>query len=229
MRLRVTSHIPVLIAVIAFLAAACTDGPPTSVTDASAPNFSHKPGHNPGGGGGGKLESTPLVVTHNDSLGDKVTSDGRGSYVHGDCGVRADFPLSGTGDVTMDPDAKRVGKKERDSCGGGARFITLAFDDPAGVTPKGPVLEGGFFMNVNAVESVTASADDPALREALFHSSHCRLEFGAMPGSDSVQVWRIDAGTWGVRTQDPPNDVAGCADGVRSYYMPFGVTVTLKQ
>jgi hypothetical protein len=39
--------------VIAFLAAACTDGPPTSVTDASAPNFSHKPGHNPGGGGGG--------------------------------------------------------------------------------------------------------------------------------------------------------------------------------
>jgi hypothetical protein len=197
---------------------ACADGP-TGLEENSGPLLKK-------GGGGGKPESTPLVVTFHEYTGDRILSDGRGAYEHQVCGVRADFPLSGSGDVTMDPDYKRVGKKERETCGG-ARWLTTDFTNSVDDVEPGPVLYEGTFMVINEVETVTVDSG-PVLRSAMFMVNYyCRLEFGAVPGSNMVEVSKNTDGTWTVRTQAFPNDVGYCADGVRGYHMPFEATISL--
>jgi hypothetical protein len=58
---------------------------------------------------------------------------------------------------------------------------------------------------------------------------HCRLWFGEIAESNLVEVSKNANGTWTVRTQAHPNDVAYCDDGVRGYHMPFELTVGLLE
>ncbi len=237
MRLRTTSHIPVLIAVTAFLAAACTDGPPTSVTDASAPNFSHKPGHNPGGGGGGKPGSgdPPITVTFSDNETDNISSDGRGTYADG-CNVSAKFNLE---DAILNLKG-RIKKQDQASCGD-PRRILVDFTDRVSGSPPSPQdgTDGmeGTFMNVDHVEMVTGTESSTA----TFHVPGCGmgLRFNSteqvseeFPVND-VEVTQNSDGTWTVKTL-PGEDVAVCVPSVqgeerRYYHMPFSLTVALEQ
>ena len=211
-----------LLTAICMLGIACTEAPTTP--EGLAPNFDHKPGHKLRRG---KQESTPLVIEFRDADGDKVVSDGRfgNSYSHDECGVRADFPPSGSGDATFDADASPVKGNERKTCGD-PRFITLRLDDPVDAGMPRTILSEGAFMNVDGVEFVTG----PELKMTVFHTSFCSLYFNPNrgPGSNLVWVTKVAEGNWTVETQAPPNNVAFCADGERGYRMTFAITVTLK-
>ena len=180
--------------------------------------------------GGGPTESTPLQITFRDLTGDKIVSDGGGTYVHDVCGVRADFPPSGTGDVTFDAGDGRLKGQDKKTCDA-PRFITLVLDDPVDGTDPAGTISKGVFMAVDSVESVTA-ADGIVLKTAQFNAL-CRLELGEVPGSNKVQVTRIAEDEWEIETQPFPNDVAVCGvsddDGsVRAFHLPFHITVQLK-
>ena len=255
MRPRVNLPTPALIAAIGFLAAACTDELPTSVTDASAPNFGHKPNHNPGGDGGGPPEGDQrITVTFEDRAGDNIRSDGRVIddngrviYVHEVCGVFATFNIR---DARMVTDNQKIRPKDATVCGGrDARFVEVEFssDDLVVGSPRRLELENtvveGHFFKVNEIELMIAGTDKlvsavvhlPACGHGLRFSSNRTDQDGLGIAVNDVLVTRNTDGTWTARAE-PPNDVAVCIPDEhdkdplpRTYWhMPFEVTVAFK-
>ncbi len=237
MGLRATLTVPLLIAAIGSLAAACADGPPTSVTDVSAPSFSHKPGHNPGGGGGGPPAGDPAIKIEFRDVADNIRSDNHATfgrvYDDGVCNVDATFNV---GDARLFLKGK-INKKERATCGD-PRRIQVDFSDPVDGSQSGGTVEATFFK-VDGVEQVT-ELEGTVLQTAVIGGAGCahQLPFDPVADdeSDAVEVTQNTNGTWTVRTQPYPDNVAVCIPDEtkanpppRSYYhMPFEVTVTLK-
>ena len=249
MRPHPTSTLPMLIAAIAFLAAACTDGTPTSVTDASAPNFGHKPNHNPGGDGGDPpAGDPPITVTFLNEANSNVRSDNRGPYVDGECGVMATFNLQ---DARLVPDNRKIKPNDAGNCGGrDPRFVAFEFrsEDLVAGSPRREELEdtgvrAAHGFKVNEVELVTGT-DQP--RAAVVHGPGCAhsLRFSSnrtdqdglnIAVNDVLVTYNDGNNTWTVRAE-PPNDVAVCIPDEdrkdpppRTYWhMPFEVTVALK-
>ena len=225
----------------AVLAAACSDTSPTSVPHASAPTLHHRPGHGGGDDGGGKPNFGPAItIEFRDDLADNIGSDGRGTYVDRECGVSATFNLN---DARLDPDANKIGPKERAACGGrDPRKVMVAFTDPVGGSQPGGrdgSTVGANFFKANEVEFVT-EADGTVDRTLWIHGAGCAHGLRFSPGSDSesdaVEVTKNPDGTWIVRTKPSPDNVAVCIPDEdkanappRSYYhMPFRITVRLK-
>ena len=228
-----------VVGLAALLGVACTEGPPTSVPDGDAPRFSHKPGHDPDGGG--MPEGDPsITLEFVDDAANNIQSDARGQDVDGECGVQATFNLT---DARLDPAAKKIHPRDAGVCGGrDARKVRVAFTDRMDGSPPngqdGNTVDAGFFK-VNEVEQVT-EADGTVARTVVVHGPGCALGVRFNPNldaeSDAVEVTKNADGTWTVRTKPFPDNVAVCLpdEGApnpppRSYYhMPFEVTVQLQ-
>lgn len=223
MRHYATSRTLVCICAIGFIGLACSELPTDPPGEPEISQFAKG-----GGKGGNQPERIPLRITFRDGTDDKISSDSRldpATYVHGECGVRADFPPSGSGDATFDADLSRIKKNEDARCAGrDPRFIVLELDDPVDGTPVGPTLSEGAFMNVIDLQSVTATG----FRRAVFHTSFCSLRYFPTLGGNQLLVTRLGANTWTAETQAFPNDVAYCLDGERGFHVPFKITVSLK-
>ncbi len=220
-----------LLTVISMLGIACTEGPTDSAGELTGPEFAK--------GGKRKPAGDPSITVTFADPGNNVTSDGRGSYVDGECGVKATFNIN---DARLDPDAKKINPKNQGSCGGrDPRKVMVAFTDLVGGSQPGGRVEntvGANFFKVNVMEQVTV-ADETVLRTAVIHGAGCahglRFNLTQESDSDEVEVTKNDDGTWTVAAE-APNDVAVCIpdeDGAnpppRSYYhMSFSITVTLN-
>ncbi len=234
-RTRLLRATPVLLGSL-FLWTACDATAPSSdSSNPLAPEFSHKPGHNPGGGGGGGGGGEPspsTVVTFADRAGDNIRSDLGGSYTDGTCGVVADFNLT---DARLDPDGQYRGKDKR-KCGD-PRALVFEWDQPddGGATKVTRV--DGIFMNIDGVESETGV---DMLHDGQFNVCN-RLIFNPDDsgepnnGSNRLLVSFDDGGnadpaddTWTVRTQPFPNDKGYCVGDDRLWHMPFELTVERK-
>ena len=67
----------------------------------------------------GPVKEIPVIMTFGDAFGDRIMSDGGGSYIHGVNGVRAVFDASGDADLDTQPAGSR-----------GNRTLFLDFTDP---------------------------------------------------------------------------------------------------
>jgi hypothetical protein len=201
---------------LAFAFAACQDEGPTVPTDDAL--FAK-------GGDKGKPDKfqwVPLSVTFRDDGTDGITSDGRGPYEHEVCGVRAGFPPNPGGDAIMGTERWPIKPKDSEKCGGrDPRWITMDLGDD-GIWPAN-------FVNVDSVQAIT-EGDGVVERKAVFLiKDFCTLWFDkeTYPGSSNVEVWQNPDGTW--TAQSWGSHVAYCKDGVRSYYLPFGLMVSLME
>ncbi len=222
-----------LLTAICTLGIACTEAPTDSAAELTGPEFAKREKGKPAG-------DPPITVTFTNSTGDNITSDGGGSYVDGECGVKATFNIN---DARLDPDAKKINPKNQRSCGGrDPRKVMVAFTGPVGGSQPGGRDDntvGATFFKVNEMEQVTV-ADGTVERTAVIHGAGCahglRFNLNQDSNSDEVEVTKNDDGTWTVATQPSPNDVAVCIpdedknpDELRSYYhMSFEITVTLN-
>ncbi len=221
-----------LLTAICMLGIACTEGPTDSAGELTGPEFAK--------GGKRKPAGDPSITVTFADPGNNVTSDGRGSYVDGECGVKATFNIN---DARLDPDAKKINPKNQGSCGGrDPRKVMVAFTDLVGGSQPGGrdgSTVGANFFKVNEMEQVTL-AHGTVLRTAVIHGAGCahglRFNLNQDSNSDEVEVTKNTDGTWTVATKPSPDDVAVCIpdedknpDELRSYYhMPFSITVRLK-
>ncbi len=218
--MKLKPHLAVLL--LAAFAVSCDQGAPTVPSD--DPLLAKG-----GNKGSGKPEWVPLSVTFRDYGSDLITSDGRGPYEHQVCGVRAGFPPNPGGDAIMGTERWPIKPKDSERClGRDPRWISMDLTDPDGDTEPGGILPGNF-VNVDSVQAITFD-DGVVLRKAVFLiKDFCTLWFDEERHSSSskVEVWQNPDGTWTVQTRDP--HVAYCNDGVRGYYLPFGITVSLLE
>ncbi len=221
-----------LLTAICMLGIACTEGPTVPAGELTGPELAK-------GGKGGKGKPAgdpPITVTVTDRAGDNIRSDGGGSYVDGECGVKATFNLQ---DARLDPDAKKIRRNDEVACGGRqARSVKVSLTQPTGDSPPHSLdgtTQDGVFFKVNEVEHVT-EAEGTVQRTAVIHGPFgCALGLRFNPKLDSksnvVDVTQNDDGTWTVATRPAPNDVAVCLTNEaprRYYHLPFSVTVTLN-
>jgi hypothetical protein len=221
-----------LLTAICVLGIACSDAPTDSLAELTGPQLAK------GGNKGPPAGDPSITATFADGEGDNITSDGRGSYVDGVCNVGATFNLE---------DARLylkggVKRKDQATCGDPRRFL-VDFTDRVPGSPLSPqdgnVGVEGSFMNVDHVEMVT-EADGLVSRTATFHTPGCGLglKFNSTQSTtdfpvNDVGVKQNPDGTWTVKTQPFPNDVAVCipseqGEERRYYHMPFSLTISLK-
>ena len=221
-----------LLTAICVLGIACTEGPTDSAAELTGPEFAK-------GGNKGPPPSgdRPITVEFGDDTGDKIRSDGRGTYADG-CNVSARFNLN---DAILNLKG-RIKKKDEATCGD-PRFIAVSFTDLLTSSPPGSQ-DGntvqGRFMNIDHVETVTATNE---VRAGGFQMPGCAhgIRFNTAVHStaqftvNNVLVTRVGNDTWMVESEAP--HVAVCIPdedkpqaGPRSYYhLPFKITVALKQ
>jgi len=158
---------------------------------------------------------------------DHLYSDGTYSlYAHGVCSVSSPIFFGGTGDNTISFNYPRGSGKN--ACG---RTWTVEYPDGY---VEALSYSGGLQVLQN--ESFTIPVGNTTLRHFRFGVSSANsanpvaarcaqgLVFGPgggnpAIGSDSVQVTRLDASTWRVRSQAAPNDHAYCIDNGQLYEM----------
>jgi len=227
-----TSRAAVLVAATAF-ALGCGELPPTVAPDGAASLATGKPPGDP-----------PLVITFRGNpgdLSDRITSDGRGSYADGACGVQATFNLT---DARLVPDASKIRPQDVTACGGRqARKVMASFTQRVDGSP--PAIQdgntvGAHFFKVDEVELVTTDSGTVLRTAIAITEGVCAHGLRFNPSldsqSNSVAVKKNTDGTWTVATQAFPNDVAVCIPDedspnppMRSYYhMPFQIAVRFK-
>jgi hypothetical protein len=157
---------------------------------------------------------------------DRQFSDGTSSvYAAGVCNVTGaifsgdDGGTNNGGDATL-----QVSLPTHGQCG---RQFTIAYPDGVSETLAA-------FSNLHALENTVYSIPigSTAFRRLTINTVNVvnkvnprcdKLQFGAFPtggaGSDSVAVTRIDASTWQVKSQAPPNDHALCEKNGQLYHM----------
>ncbi|MFQ5680350.1 MAG: hypothetical protein ACE5HP_12935 [Gemmatimonadota bacterium] len=201
-----------------------TDGP-------LAPGSQFAKGGKKGPPGGGTTAST--IVSFSNRAGDNIRSDGRGSYADGVCGVLADFNLT---DARLDPDASRIKRKQKSTCGD-PRALVFEWDQPDDGGPTKATRVDGIFMNVDQVETETGTnvphiGQFNVCNRLIFNPDD---PFVGPTGSDSLLVSFNDQGnadpaddTWTVRTQPFPNDKGFCVGDGRLWHMPFELTIRRK-
>lgn len=216
---------------------ACQEVPTDQATVPSPALGNGNGGGKGGGNGGGGASDIALVGVFADASGDRITSDGRGPYVHDECGVAVEIPAqTNDGSALLDPDRSRIRRKDATICGSlDPRFIRLDYSGPVDGQPvSDPVLvETGGTASITQIESIPVG--QIVLTQAKFNNERCSaLQFQTLDDrgptaaqSDFVEVHRIDADTWHVRTR-PGEDVAWCRDEDRLYHMPFSLTLTRK-
>ena len=175
------------------------------------------------------VTATWLIPLADGSLG--VRSDGQfgdgtySAYANGVCGVEAGIAAtassSNSGDATF-----RTNKK---SC---TRRWVLHF-------PDGFTESVRTFNNLNILQNTSYSIPmgTTAKRRLIIapgtfgsNPSRCgRLIYGpngtVSPGSDSLEVTRVDSQTWLVQSQPAPNDRAYCETNGQLYAMPLNIVI----
>lgn len=169
----------------------------------------------------------PLADASFSFKSDRQYSDGTYSvYASGVCNVTGSIftgeggSTNNGGDATLQTSLSSHGR-----CG---RQFTIAYPD--GVTETLAA-----FNNLHEIENTTYSipVGSTVLRRLTINTDNVvnkvtprcgKLQFGPFQtsggvGSDSVQVTRIDASTWQVQSQAPPNDHALCENNGQLYHM----------
>ena len=158
-------------------------------------------------------EEPSISVTFADGAEDEITSDGRGAYVDGHCGV----------DATLNLGDARLGMKDRVSkrtCDGAKEGRVIRFTGFPESSPGGSEREGRF-MIVNGQPVGTTledfrdfPLDTPMETWATFNAEGCaqQLKFAEDLGGDWVEVTRTSLTTWTVRTKPAPANRAVCLD-----------------
>ena len=175
------------------------------------------------------VTATWLIPLTDGGLG--VRSDGQfgdgtwSAYAHGVCGVEAGIAATASGSNSGDA-TFRTNKK---SC---TRRWALHF-------PDGFTESVRTFNNLNILQNTSYSipVGTSAKRRLIIapgtfgsNPSRCgRLIYGpngtVSPGSDSLEVTRIDAQTWQVRSQAAPNNKAYCENNGQLYAMPLDIVI----
>ena len=211
--------IPLLIASVA-VAACSTESPgPASLTAPPSANSRTKSTSNPTATWEFPVSDAGLSVKS-----DHTFLDGTGTYsvyANGVCSVSSTIFYGGSGDNTI-----QFSYPKGKSCG---RTWTVDYPDGYSETLA---YAGGVQVLENSSYSIPIG--ETVLRHFRFGAasngnpfpSRCSqgLVFGPgganpAPGSDSVWVHRVDASTWDVYSQAPPNDYAYCVDNQQTYEM----------
>ena len=213
-----------MLAALAVLAAACTEGPTGSAPELQGPLLSHSSCKGKVHcGAPGPDANPPIIIEFRDGVGDLIRSDGRGPYVDGKCGVQATFNLS---DARLKPDHKKIHPKDAETCGGReARSVKVTLLDG--------IVHANFFK-VNEVEEVEVNGT--VHRSAVVGGpfpEDCGSQLKFNPNLDLDSDWvnvTNNGVTWTVATKPDPDDVAVCFfTETPSYHnLPFSITVTLK-
>ncbi len=151
------------------------------------------------------------------------------TYRLGVCGVNTHiFLANGGGDGFMQTDNPRF----RDNrCAAYPRKLVIDYGD--GVTAA-----GGTGINVNSLSTAlfTIPVGTSAMRGLNIADARCgglrwkaRLQEGLIVPADSVIVTRVDATTFTVRTQPPPNNRAYCIGLKRSFNISAGFTIVASR
>jgi hypothetical protein len=175
------------------------------------------------------VTATWLIPLADGSLGvrsDRQFGDGTYSvYAHGVCGVETGIAATASGSNSGDA-TFRTNKK---SC---TRRWALHF-------PDGFTESVRTFNNLNILQNTSYSipVGTTAKRRLIIapgvfgsNPSRCgRLIYGpngtVSPGSDSLEVTRVDPQTWQVRSQAAPNNRAYCENNGQLYTMPLDLVI----
>ena len=183
----------------------------------------------------------PITITYDDAASLEITSDGRGTYEHGVCGVSATFNL---GDARLFLASKLSGKQKQTCTDGSTdpRRVMVAFTDPVGGSQPGGrdgSTVGANFFKVNEVQLLT-EAEGTVPRTVVIGGAGCAHQLLFNPNESvegGVQVSDVDVtknpnGTWTVATRPFPDNVAVCVpDEHKSgkewsyYHIDFSITV----
>lgn len=217
------------IAATAMFVIACAESSPVTGPEAP-PLLARKPPQtsNPTATRAFPLDDGALAIR---SDGQFVSGD-ESIYADGVCGVKGTIFLDGSGDNTMQTDNPTY--KDR-KCAHWPRRITVVY-------PDGRQETGPLFSNLHALQTNTSSIPIGAtVRRPLninlsLTSSRCDvLRYASIYqntqviDADSIEVTRIDARTWEVASQPPPNDRAWCTTNGESYHMPVRFRVIASQ
>lgn len=207
-----------------------------------------KPGGNGGGGGGqpNSRESIRMLIHDVDPDGNAydVTSDGKGEYADGICGVYAwrdglDF---------MNPTAARI-PKNQDCDGIAPRTAVLTVrtrhwaDDLADHSQDGPISPDGTVVYPIEYPSLANIKFNPESAGATVNSHGAcvhqtssgnwsglglRLDSVGFPGSNSVIVTDHGDGVFEYATQPYPDNMAFCEDDTGTYFLHVSLRVTVS-
>lgn len=211
-----------LLAAIAVFALACADSPTEVPAAAEAGPKAPKPA------------SVNVAITLGDRAGDLITSDLKGTYTHGECGVTAAFSVT---DIVADILASAG--KGRTLCVGRTMRFTLSSPEVPGAPTTATVASS---VHVKLQELVNVVAGQPTLIDGGFNQlsgvADCStLRFNQAWGGDRLLVTRtatagVDGAArnaWTVETQ-PGADRAACVNSagtatLRLYHLPVSLTI----
>jgi hypothetical protein len=168
--------------------------------------------------GGQSDPAVPLIAAFRDAPEDMITSDGRGPYVDGSCGVVAEI-TRGNPKAWFFPSGRPIKGKEKQNCGDPRRYNILL---PDGSSWTGMVV-------VDSVRQVQVG--QPELHWAAFKSEFCPFRFtenyDGLDG-DRALITRIDDETWQVESTNLHRAVCTTEFGSTVYHLPFALIFTLK-
>ena len=200
-----------LVGLVAFGFAGCSDTLVGTEEDASTPNFKPKkpppPPDDP--------EEWPITVTFADGAGDQIRSDAElrpdltdYAYADGECGVWAN--IGNFDDARLDPD-RDYKRKDARTCGD-PRVLVFEFDDGR------PDRYFGAFMNVNGLCAM-------AIGEVR-DTTYAQFNVCNTLGFEDVRAERTSESTWTVSTDGASGAAATCSGDGSSHTMPFALTIT---
>lgn len=193
-----------------------------------------------GGGGGGGDGTMPATVTFRDAVGDRVMSDGNGSYIDGIKNVSASIGHEGSFNLSLTKAKKQALRPlvfDFSECVGGPCNAPPCFDEctlvTGGVTGGGENLSAMSFPEGTGVEALIVVVNFGDENERVF-SLHFDASnfFDADPvcPSADADVRRIDLNTWEIEGQTAclvrPGGARDAAAVRGTYNMPFKMTVT---
>ena len=167
-----------------------------------------------GGGGGGKPAEQPVDFTINDA-GMSLTSDGKGIYEDGVCGVLAGWPAE---ILHLAPAGEKIPKNQQATCAGIAprrATLTLALrhvsDNPH--VDDLPSSGSGSFDVQNVKFGFGAAEATTVNSAAQCGTAGLRFTSVTYPGSDNTVREDLGGGLWHMYTRPWPDNKAYCENG----------------
>ncbi len=183
-----------------------------------------------------KPSNPGVTVTFADRAGDKIKSDGHGSYVNGVGGVVGQIFVSGSGDMTLNL------KNTRPNRVFNGDYTPATDADPISDNPPSGTFTNGSFINIPRIWQMTVG--ETSTRGAAFNAAVGSFRWCLDPAkcggaaTDVITVTRTAFDKW-TATADPASATTIRSDlsvllkmpsvtAVAFYHMPFQLTIQCK-